>query len=258
MLYYSVEIKQYSSDVALALTALLLAARPVLEHENGSTRRRGETSSFSPRSERSASGSLILWRWFWRVSERYLILKAASRKTGGSTIASSAMSLVWALNFAGCYRVSQRLVSQRRIPRSLVGLRLSAVPASLARRSRADLLAVDQRVQLAVRHRHSAGRSSVGVHRLAGCFSLGAWSLGRRWKGGLFLLVSPILMALAASMLHRYPFHGRLLTLLDSIGSFTRRRGRGGARAARWSEADLSHWRIPAGSASARRLCGTG
>jgi hypothetical protein len=43
---------------------------------------------------------------------------------------------------------------------------------------------------------------------------MGAWSLGRRWKGGVFLLASPILAAMVASMLHRYTFHGRLLLFL--------------------------------------------
>ena len=39
-------------------------------------------------------------------------------------------------------------------------------------------------------------------------------SLGRRWPGGLFLLISPLVLALAASALHQYPFHGRLVLYL--------------------------------------------
>ena len=70
MLYYSVEIKQYSSDVALTLTALLLAAGPARSaRKTGRRDSRGATSSFSPHSERSASGSLIRWRLCWRAPE---------------------------------------------------------------------------------------------------------------------------------------------------------------------------------------------
>ena len=68
-----------------------------------------------------------------------------------------------------------------------------------------------------------------------GLFLLGAWSLGRRWKGGLFLLVSPIRLGTRGFDAASIPVPRPALTLLGSIGSFTRRRGRGGARAARRS-----------------------
>jgi hypothetical protein len=45
-------------------------------------------------------------------------------------------------------------------------------------------------------------------------FAVGAAALGRRWGGGLYLLIAPMLFALAASALHEYPFHGRLLIFL--------------------------------------------
>jgi hypothetical protein len=45
----------------------------------------------------------------------------------------------------------------------------------------------------------------------AGLFALGALALGRRWPGGLYLLVAPIVFVFLASALHQYPFHGRLL-----------------------------------------------
>jgi hypothetical protein len=48
----------------------------------------------------------------------------------------------------------------------------------------------------------------------SGLFVVGAVSLGARWRGGLYLLLSPIAIALAASTLHQYPFHGRLLIFI--------------------------------------------
>jgi hypothetical protein len=41
----------------------------------------------------------------------------------------------------------------------------------------------------------------------------GAVAMGRRWPGGLYLLAAPIAVAMAASALRQYPFHGRLLIL---------------------------------------------
>jgi hypothetical protein len=42
----------------------------------------------------------------------------------------------------------------------------------------------------------------------------GAIALGRRCRGGLYLLLGPLLFTLVASALHQYPFHGRLLLFL--------------------------------------------
>ena len=47
-----------------------------------------------------------------------------------------------------------------------------------------------------------------------GFYLIGAVSLGFRWRGGLYLLVAPLLFTLFASGLHQYPFHGRLLLFL--------------------------------------------
>ena len=47
-----------------------------------------------------------------------------------------------------------------------------------------------------------------------GLYLIGSLSLGFRWRGGLYLLVAPCFITLAASALHQYPFHGRLLLFL--------------------------------------------
>ncbi len=47
-----------------------------------------------------------------------------------------------------------------------------------------------------------------------GLYLVGASSLGLRWRGGLYLLLAPVLFTLLASALHQYPFHGRLLLFL--------------------------------------------
>jgi hypothetical protein len=45
-------------------------------------------------------------------------------------------------------------------------------------------------------------------------FLIGCVTLGRKRPGGLFLLLSPLLFAMAASGLGRYPFHGRVVLFL--------------------------------------------
>ena len=82
--------------------------------------------------------------------------------------------------------------------------------------------------------------------------------LGRRWKGGLFLLVSPILLAVVASMLHQYPFHGRLLLFLIPSVHLLVGQGTAALCAAWRPQADRRAWRVLAGSASARHRAGTG
>ena len=68
MLYYSVEIKQYSSDVALSLAALLLAAGCRPSRQDGSrTMIAARSLSCSRHLERSASGSRFRWRSCWRA-----------------------------------------------------------------------------------------------------------------------------------------------------------------------------------------------
>src|SRR5262249_2173659 len=68
-----------------------------------------------------------------------------------------------------------------------------------------------------------------------GLFLLGGVRLGRRWPGGLYLLLASILFALAASALRQYPFHGRLLIFLvpsvhlligEGVAALDRRGGR--------------------------------
>jgi hypothetical protein len=213
MLYYSVELKQYSSDVALTLMALLLA--------DGAMRSlQGPPLAKSRRDFFGLAAFGAIGVWFSHPLAlvlagvgTYLILNAVSRRDWRRALAFAAMSLTWALNFAGCYLISQRIVSKDDfLDRWWAFAFLPFPPRSLA-----DLEKIFWQ-SINVVNSPSGIVTPLGVLPSAfigaGLFLLGAWSLGRRWKGGLFLLVSPILFALAASMLHRYPFHGRLLLFL--------------------------------------------
>jgi hypothetical protein len=213
LLYYSVEIKQYSSDAALALTALLLVARAQCSHQAGSTRKSRRDFLVL-----TAFGAIGVWfshplALVLAGVGSYLILKAVFQKDWGRTIAAVGMSALWALNFAGCYWVSDRLVSKDGFLERWWGFAFLPFPP----RSLADLERIFWQ-SINVFNSPSGILTPLGVLPSAfiacGLFLLGAFALGRRWKGGLYLLISPIVMALAASMLHRYPFHGRLLIFL--------------------------------------------
>ena len=213
LLYYSVEIKQYSSDVALTLAALLSwVLRP--PHTDG-------TRSISLREwlALAAFGTIGVWFSFPLALVlagvgSYLIVSAASRKAWYETLALLAMSLGWASSFALCYWVSQSIVSKDSFLANFWDFAFLPFPPRSLRRSRADLLADDQRAQLSVRATHSAGRPGFDVH-CAGAVS--CWECGRWAEGGreaCFLSFRPSCFALVASMLHQYPFHGRLLLFL--------------------------------------------
>jgi hypothetical protein len=212
MLYYSVEIKQYSSDVMLTLSILLLAAGPPATRQSAIATSRRELVLLT------IFGAIGVWfshplALVLSGVGTFLILKAAAVKDFGRALAFVAMSLFWALSFAVCYRISIELISDGWVLERWWSFAfLPFPPRSLAQLQQIFLQSIN------LLNSPSGVLTPLGVlpslFISLGLFLLGAWSLGRRWKGGLILLVSPILVALLASMLHRYPFHGRLLLFL--------------------------------------------
>jgi hypothetical protein len=212
MLYYSVEIKQYSSDVMLTLSILLLAAGSAATRHNAIATTRRELVLLT------IFGAIGVWfshplALVLAGVGTFLILKAAALKDFSRALAFVAMSLFWALSFVVCYRISIGLISDGwALERWWAFAFLPFPPRSLAELKQIFLQSIN------LLNSPSGVLTPLGVIPSVsislGLFLLGAWSLARRWKGGLILLVSPILVALVASMLHRYPFHGRLLLFL--------------------------------------------
>ena len=213
MLYYSVEIKQYSSDVALALCALLLAAGTPQSPA-------GPPITPTRRDLALLTGFGAVGVWFSHPLAlvlagigTFVILNSAFRKDTGRTLALIAMSLGWALSFTICYRISLQLVSDGWFLERWWGFAFLPFPP----RSLAEFKQIAWQL-INLLNSPSGLLTPLGVLTSAfislGLFLLGSWSLGRRWKGGLILLASPILVSIVASMLHRYPFHGRLLLFL--------------------------------------------
>ena len=204
LLYYSSEIKQYSCDLVIALAALLLAAPRPPEQPTG--RRLKALAIF---------GVIAPWFSFTSVFVLagvglHLFVTAALRKDRRKIALITCIGLAWLISFAGCFLLSRSIMSRRDFlwvwwnfaflpvpPRSLAD-------ASLLAESIANVFINPASILTPFALPYTAVLASIMA--LIGCLSL-----GRRGSGGLFLLLSPLVFALAASGLHQYPFHGRLL-----------------------------------------------
>ena len=207
LLYYSAEIKQYSCDLTMALAALLLAAPRPPEETSG--RHYKALAIF---------GLIAPWFSFTVVFilagvGLHLLVTEALRKEWRKTAMTTGMCLAWLISFAGCFLLSRSIMSRRDFlwvwwnfaflpvpPRSLADV-------SLVAESIANVFINPASILTPFTLPYTALLASLMA--LIGCLSLG-W----RWAGGLFLLISPLVLALAASGLHHYPFHGRLLFAL--------------------------------------------
>jgi hypothetical protein len=205
LLYYACEIKQYSSDVALTLVALLLAAAPAVMSRRGLF---------------VLAGFGVVGVWFSHplalvlgAVGTYLVGKAVIRKDWKGSLCLMGMGLLWASSFATCYFVSHRILTKDRFIWDWWGFAFLPLPPH----SLADLER-DGWHLLNILNNPSGVVTPLGVLHSAflalGLLSLGAVSLGLKWRGRVYLLLAPVLFTLLASALHQYPFHGRLLLFL--------------------------------------------
>jgi hypothetical protein len=227
LLYYSAEIKQYTCDLALTLAALRLAAGWAPSPASDPQSDPDSATRAAPSPPSWTSGRLLVLAGFGAVGVwfsyplalvlaavgTYFAAVAASRRRWGRVLGLVATALVWAASFAACYSISHRILSKERFiwnwwdfaflrlpPRSLSELEGVAWQLLNVFDSPADV-------------RTPLGELPSAVLAL-GLFLAGAAAVGRRWPGGLYLLLGPILFAMLASALRQYPFHGRLLIFL--------------------------------------------
>jgi hypothetical protein len=143
----------------------------------------------------------------------HLIVTEAIRKDYRRAGLAVGMSLLWLLSFGACFLLSRSILSKRDFiwvwwnfaflplpPRSMSDV-------SLVAEAMANVFINPASVLTPLSLPYTALLASVLA--LIGCVSL-----GRRWPGGLFIVISPLLLALAASAFHQYPFHGRLVLYL--------------------------------------------
>jgi hypothetical protein len=205
VLYYSAEIKQYSSDTTLTLVALWLA------HAASDLKRR---SLFAV----AAFGAVGIWfshplALVLAAVGSYLAAKAALRRDWTNLLTLIGIGILWLISFAACFFVSHRILSKEPFVWNWWAFAFLPFPP----RSLADLscdfwhvLNVFNSPAWVVTPFDELKSALIAM----GLYLIGMVSLGLRWRGSLYLLVAPIFFTLLASGLHQYPFHGRLLLFL--------------------------------------------
>jgi hypothetical protein len=220
LIYYSSEMKQYSCDLALTLVALLLAAGPA------------PVGPSAPPSGASTGGSLSYRRilalgifgaigvWFSHPLAlvlggigTYLLVVAALSRDRRAVLAVMGMGLAWAVSFAACFWVSHRILSTERFIWTWWDFAFLPLPPRSLADLRRDFWQIVNVFDSPSDVKTPLGMIPTAMLALA-LAAVGSVSLFRRWPGGLYLLTAPLAFALAASALHQYPFHGRLLLFL--------------------------------------------
>jgi hypothetical protein len=208
LIYYSTEFKQYSCDLMIALGCVLLGC---YLGSRELTPRRLLTGA--------VLGIVALWASFPSVFVLagvglWLAGDAAIGRHWRRLAALALLGTIWVVSFGACYAVSRKLLAEGPfmwVWWDFAFLRLP--PRSLGEAAGVFWQFVN------------VFTDPVGImtplNPVAGALlSLGLFTLGlvslatkRRW-GSLIVLTVPIALAMLASALHRYPFHGRLLLYL--------------------------------------------
>jgi len=221
LLYYSAEIKQYSVDVALTLVALLLAARLKPGPQSQGTLPSDEPHGRAAPDKLRALGIFgTLGVWFSHPlafalggAGTYVIASAAIRRDWKTARRALYFSIVWAVSFVACLKVSHAILTKGQF----IWMWWDFAFLPLPPRSAAELDRVFWQL-VNVFNSPADVLTPLGVLPSAfvalGLFLAGALALAMSCPGGLYLLLSPIVFALVASALRQYPFHGRLLLFL--------------------------------------------
>ncbi len=201
LLYYSSEVKQYSSDVFAAVT-LLLVATPIEERFYRGAIGTAVAAivgavavwcSYPAIFILAGVGAALLCKWLWHKDKRAMLPLFV-------------LGAIWSISFLACYMVTMRRLSGDSFLLSYwhdAFAPLNPLPiANLLWYPGAFLCLFSGPL----------GLTFCGIAGIATI--LGAVSLYHEHRDELPILVAPALCALLASGLHRYPFQGRFLLFL--------------------------------------------
>ncbi len=207
LVYYSAEIKPYMVDLVAAMVTLLLA---VPRDSAEPTRKRFIALAIW--------GMVAPWFSFPVVFVMtgvglHLIARAWRNEGRRGVLKATAVGAGWVAGFLGCFLLSRAIVSKRDFlwvwwdfaflpipPRSWLDARFTVETVANVFINPGSVLTPFGFIVTAI---------------LASLLAaVGAVSLGRRWRGGLFLVLAPLAVHLTVSALRQYPFHGRLILSL--------------------------------------------
>ncbi len=203
LIYYSAEVKQYSSDVAIALLLYLLT----IQQQN-------KKKNYTQLITFALTGALAIWfshpSVFVLAGIGLTLLVSAWIKREWSKLCQYIIvSLVWLASFISFYIVSiQELSNNAALQKSWDSNHNSFMP--LPPLNLTDLRwYFDKFFEI---FNYPLGLYLTGIAALA--FIIGCKSVFSSNKKKFYLLISPILIALLASGLHKYPFKGQLLLFI--------------------------------------------
>ncbi len=208
LIYFASELKQYSTDVTVALLCLLFGS-PV----------RGRPPTVSRFAAFAALGMVA--PWFSHPSVFVLaglgtceVASALRRREWRTAIAISLVGALWFASCAGLYVVSLNQLGHRRAMWVFWNFAFPPLPPSSFREAIWPIRRCAYLFFNPWEFRTPLG-PRLSVLLASGLFLAGGGSLWKRGeKGALWMLSSPGPFALLASYLRLYPFHGRLLLFL--------------------------------------------
>ncbi len=204
LIYFASELKPYSTDVAVALACtgmgLAIGDRPLTDRR---------VAAFG------GLGALAIWcsfpAAFVLAGVGLALLATAADRARAARLAL--MGAAWAGSLAACQVVANRQLADRKPMYDFWGFAFMPLPprslAELAWPLRRGLYLFVNPLDFAT----PLGRTPTAL-LAAGLFAAGCGSLWRRDRRSLAMLALPGLLALLASGLRAYPFHGRMLLFL--------------------------------------------
>ncbi|WP_254053553.1 hypothetical protein [Singulisphaera sp. GP187] len=208
LIYFASELKQYSTDVAMVLLCDLLALELI-----ASPATRLRLARFT------VVGAVVVWFSHpvaFVLAGLGLVLIGAALRAGEwkRSLILAAMSLVWALSFAGVYVISNEQLGHRGTMWEFWAFAFPPRPLTASGGAEWLIRSVLYLFANPIEIPTPLGRT-LSALLWFGCFLAGIASFLRRGANqALGMLVAPGLITLIASCLHLYPFHGRLLLFL--------------------------------------------
>jgi hypothetical protein len=210
LIYYATEFKQYSADLLIALGCWAMGIGLA-------------SAQIRPRRWLTAVALGVAATWCSQTAililggvAATLGLSAILRKDRGRVAATCGLGLAWAASFAGAYVVSSRQIDEgcRRFLWLWWDFAFLRLPPTSLAEAQQDFW---QLVNVFV---NPAGLETFFNPVVTGLLGLALFAIGglamtfRGRRTALAMLMVPVLLAIVASALRRYPFHNRLIVFL--------------------------------------------